>query len=93
MRKYEFAIQKTIKKNKMEILTPVVREKRRLLPPPWNRIVIVYGRAILMELDFEPELTYDQCLEHIEAYKNVLREQVATNIQAVEFHNLEEQSV
>ena len=88
---YEFAIKKDILNNGIEILTPVVRKKAKkwLYTNEWERITLIYGRYTLISIDWNPELTYEECLEHVKGYQEVLRQNIANNIQTVEFHNLE----
>lgn len=87
---YEFAVKKEILNNGRELFTPVVRKKKRWVSENWSRITCIYGKYSLVGIDWEPELTYDECVEHIEGYKEALKQQIAHNIQTVEFHNLEE---
>lgn len=101
MAKYEFAIKKDVLNSGKTIFTPVCREKRRtifglylmLVPLPWQRIVNIYDEYILMELDFNPELTYKECEEHIAGYQKVLLQKVENEVVTVEFHTLEEKEI
>lgn len=92
---YEFAIKKDILNSGKELFTPVVRQKQKkwwgkIYDNPWERIVCYMGVYFTLELPWFPELTYEQCLEHIKGYQEKLKQDVANDIQTVEFHNLEE---
>ena len=90
---YEFAIKKDILNSGKEILTPVCRNKSkfgRFFPNPWIRITIIYGHVVPMELDFNPDLSYEDCINHIKQYQQALQNKMENQIQTVEFHMLEE---
>ena len=96
---YEFAIQKKVLNNGKEILTPVVREKRKkwfIFPLPekqWDRIVCIYGKYLTLELIWEPELTFAQCQEHIDGYQAKLIGEKSNEVAMTEFQNLEEKII
>ncbi len=87
--KYEFAIKKDTLHSGKEIYTPVVRRKWGKISYGWQRIVCLYGKYTLLELDFEPELTYQQCEEHLKGYQSELLKKVEGTVREVEFHELE----
>lgn len=94
--KYEFAIKKNVLNSGKTIFTPVCRKKSRLgrlFSNPWQRITMIYDKFILMELDFEPELTYGECDEHIQGYQQVLSESVGNKTATIEYHALEEKEI
>lgn len=96
MAKFEFAIKKDVLNNGKIIYTPVCREKSklgRLFSGKWQRIVQIYERFFLMELDFIPELSYGECERHIQGYQEELMMQVQDQIATVEFHTLEEKEI
>jgi hypothetical protein len=89
---YEFAIKKEILNSGKEIFSPIVRKKTKkwLYSNNWERISCIYGKYTLIPLDWDPELSYEQCLEHIKGYQEKLKQDISREIQTVEFHNLEE---
>lgn len=95
---YEYAIQKEVLNSGKEIFTPVVRRKKRWkwgwlgYEEGWQRIVRQYDRWVLLELDWDPELTYEQCQEHIDGYHKTLIDSVANEVNKVELHKLEEKT-
>lgn len=93
--KYEFAIKKNVLNSGKIIFTPVCRKKSRLgiFSDPWQRITRIYDTCVLLELDFEPELTYAECEQHIAGYQYVLSKQVENETATVEFHTLEEKEI
>lgn len=90
---YEFAIKKDILKSGKEIFTPVTRKKTKLFSSNWQRITELYGVYMLLELDFTPELTYEQCKEHILKYQEAQIKKKEGNVEVVEFHDLEEKDL
>jgi hypothetical protein len=87
--KVEFAIKKEVLNDGTEQLTPVFRRKRLFIQDNWERIACIYGKFTLMELDFVPSLTYEDCVGHIQGYKEVLRTKVANQVATEELHLLE----
>lgn len=68
--KYEYAVRRTELNSGKIIYTPVCREKSKLIKNKWTRIVNIYDKYLIMELDWEPEgLTVIQCKEHILKHK------------------------
>src|SRR5688572_10488739 len=95
MAKYEFAIKKDVLNSGKVIHTPVCRKKSRLgkwNPNPWVRIVKIYDEYVLMDLHFIPDLSYEECKEHISGYQGKLLKSVENQVAEVEFHALEEKS-
>lgn len=94
-RTLEFAVRKHILKSGKVVHTPVARTKRISLwfPDVWTRITLVEGRYKLLDLDFEPDLTYEQCSEHIINYQNQLRRDRENEVETIEYHLLETQSI
>lgn len=88
---FEFAIRKEILKSGKVRYTPVVRRKRRFFQESWNRIVNLYGKYVLLELDFDPELTHEQCAEHLINYQRQLKEEQGHLVDIIEYDQLEEQ--
>lgn len=93
MRTYEFAIQKTELNNGKINYTPVTRIKSKFITNPWVRIACIYGIYLIMDLDFDPELTLQQCEEHIQGYKDSLQKARANQIKNIELTQLIEHSV
>lgn len=97
MAKFEFAIKKDVLNSGKVIFTPVCRQKGwagifglYLYNHPWIRITEIYGDYILMDLDWTPELTFEQCEKHIEGYQAKLDRSIENNLHYAEFQNLEE---
>lgn len=95
---YEFARQKVVLNNGQETYRPILRVKRTSMIPwffesPWERICCIYGEYITMDLPFEPILTLDECNEHIDAYKNILKQKVEKNVKEELIENIEEQII
>lgn len=91
---YEFAIKKDEQNNGKIIYTPVVRQKKnkwlRFIPVPennWNRITCIYGKYTLIPVDWEPELTFEECEAHIEGYKQTLIANKSEEIKASDLIN------
>jgi hypothetical protein len=97
MAKYEFAIKKDTLNSGKVVYTPVCRMKalfgNKFFPRKWERITRIYNDYILMDLDFIPDLSYQECEEHIHAYQNKLLKQRENDIAEVEFHTLEEAEI
>lgn len=96
MATYEFAVKKDILNSGKIIYSPVCRIKSkfgRILSNPWQRIVVLYGEYILMELDFIPELSHKECEDHIKAYQEILKQKVENQVATVEFNVLEEKQI
>lgn len=76
MPKYEFAIKIATLNSGKSVYTPVCREKPTtrisIGNKPWQRITKIYNEYKLLELDFDPKLTKEECEEHIEGFKNQL---------------------
>jgi hypothetical protein len=87
MATYEFAIKKHTLNSGKVVLIPVCRKKSKikLFPESWQRITMIYGKATVLDLNFDPELTYKDCEEHILAYKEVLSKQVEHHVAATEY--------
>ena len=95
---YEFAIKKDNLNSNKSIFTPVCRNKSKLeilniFPNPWNRITKIYNEYILMELDFTPDLSYEECEQHIKGYQEILLQNIENQIATVEFHAFEEKEI
>lgn len=73
---HEFAIKVNKLKSGKEVYIPVYRTKstfsKLFANNKWTRIVKLYNKYTLMELDFEPELTHEQCEEHIKGFAQAL---------------------
>lgn len=95
MAKYEFAIKKDVLNSGNIIYTPVCRRRPllniSLFSNPWSRIVNIYGNYLIMELDFIPDLSYEDCKEHISGFQEKLQRIVENEIAQVEFDTLEVQ--
>lgn len=87
----EFAIQKKTLNSGEVVHIPVCRRKSLipLLSVPWERICRVYDNYILLDLDFEPNLSYEECEEHIRCYKQKLLGLVENQVSEIEFSDLE----
>lgn len=95
MVKYEFAIKKDTLNSGKTLFTPVCRKKSRLgklniFPNPWERITRIYDEYLLMDLHFNPDLSYRECEEHIRGYQEKLLQEVSNQVADIEFHTLEE---
>lgn len=93
--KYEFAIKKDTLNNGSIIYTPVCRRsgilnKFTIFSSNWERIVKIYDHYCVMDLNFVPDLTYEECKDHIQGYQNHLQKLVENQIAEIEFHTLEE---
>lgn len=98
MTTYEFAIKKDILVSGKVIHTPVCRKKSKLgrfniFPNSWNRITKIEERYTLLDLDWNPELSYKECEERIHGYQQVLLKKTENEVSTVEFHVLEEQEI
>ena|SRR5688572_20999311 len=95
MAEYEFAIKKDVLNSGKTIHTPVCRKKSKLgrlniFPNPWERIVKLYDKYVLIELDWTPSLTYQECEEHIHGFQLSLTESINNQLHSVEFHALQD---
>lgn len=93
--KYEFAIKKDTLKSGKVILTPVCRVKSRIpwLQNPWIRIIDKYGRYFLEDLNFDPELSHEECQRHIQGFQNELAKAKEHQISHIELDILEEKTI
>lgn len=79
---YEFAVKtQTLASGKL-VLMPVCRIKSRfkISSNPWERIVKIYDKYMTMELHFEPELSLQDCHEHIKGFQDQLKEIISNKI-------------
>ena len=89
-KKYEFAIKKDTLRSGRVIFTPVCRRVSRYYPSPvWNRITKIYDRYVTLDLDFIPNLSFEECEQHIAGYKEELRKSIENEVEIVEYHKLE----
>ena len=92
---YEFAIRKIIQDDGREVLIPVVRQKRKrwlFIKMPeneWHRIVCLYGKYKTLELNWNPDLTFIQCQDHIRGYQ----EKLIAEKSNVELYELQEKVI
>lgn len=89
---YEFSIKMEVSVSGKQNFTPVCREKSifgKYLSSKWLRIVKIYNTYAIIEIDFEPELSFAECEEHIRGYKKQLEEQRSAEIAKVEFYSLQ----
>jgi hypothetical protein len=97
MPKYEFAIRKAVLSSGKTTYTPVCRKKTSitnlLIPNPWERIVKVYDDYILMDLPFTPNLTYQECEEHIIGYQNKLHSEKLEEEEDIQFEAVSEMEI
>ena len=99
MAKYEFAIKKDMLYSGKAIYTPVCRKESTFFGVPttwnnpWNRITKIYNVYTLLELDFVPELSYEECEEHIKAYQDFLIKQDSHEVMSIELHALETKNI
>lgn len=95
--KYEFAIRKQELGSGRVIFTPVCRKKPiskfLLINPPWERITQVYDKYLLMDVGFEPDLSYEECKEHIHGFQEQLKKSKENDVVCVEFDALEEKDL
>lgn len=87
-RMYKFVIRKIILNNGKELYTPMVCLRHGLLQNNWERITCIYNKYIIQELDFEPNLTYMECQQHIEGFKQQLVEANQSNVKHIEDVNI-----
>lgn len=87
----EFAIQKKTLNSGETVHIPVCRRKALipLLSVPWERITKVYDQYILLDIDFEPNLSLEECEEHIRCYKQKLLGLVENEVSEVIFQDHE----
>ena len=85
----EFAIKKETLINGTIVLTPVTRRKV-YFSTKWERIVKIEDRFCLQDLDWNPLLTYEECNERIDGYKEVLRRKIENTVKSVTYDTLEE---
>lgn len=91
--KHEFAVKKNTLHSGRVIFTPVYRTASRMntiMRTPWTRIIKIYDRFQLQDVDFEPNLTFDECEQHIAGYKAELEKLVEQKVTVTEFLKLEE---
>lgn len=88
--KYEFAIKRHVLKDETEILCPVVRVKRRFFKETWQRIVKIYDKYLIQELDWEPVLSLEDCKDHIDGYRLHLEKQGAKVTKAIIYDDIQE---
>ena len=95
--KYEFAIRKQELGSGKIIFTPVCRKKPisrfLLINPPWERITKIYDKYLLMDLHFDPDLSYQDCQEHIQGFQEQLERDKDNEVVYVEFDTLEEKNL
>lgn len=92
---YEFVSQQVTLNDGTVYWRPLVRRKQhglvaRLFENPWERITIVYGKCITMDLPFDPLLTAEESDAHIERYKKELKDKMSANIQSEVFSEIQE---
>lgn len=91
--KHEFAIKKQVLNSGRVVHTPVYRAnsfgRLRILQTPWTRITRQYDKFKLMDLDFDPDLTFEECEEHIEGFKEQLIKNKENQVKFVEYLKLE----
>lgn len=97
-KKYEFAVKREILNSGKIIHIPVCREKLLLgrfnfFTNTWSRIVKIYDEYTLTEIDWTPDLSYEECEEHIKGYQKALLKKLENNVQTTEFHVLEEKEI
>lgn len=85
----EFAIKKETLTDGTVILTPVTRVRSRLFPNKWERITKVEDKYILQDLDWNPVLTYEECNERIDYYKEFIRKKIQNTVKSVTYDTLE----
>lgn len=69
-KEFTFAVRTVVLNNGKTIFIPMVRSI--FAYRQWMRIVCIYDRFVLQDLDFDVNLTYNDCLAHIEGYKQQL---------------------
>lgn len=93
MASYEFAIKKDTLNSGKIIYTPICRKKtsiwKRFNHYPWERITKIYNEYILLDIQFTPDLSYEECEQHIQAYQSKLKQSVAHEVALEELHVLE----
>lgn len=90
---YEFATQELTLNCGKKILRPVTRLKRRWFPYRWERITCTYGRYEVRDLDWEPDLTAEECQAHIDGYKAVLVGRIANEVKSENLIRLHQQII
>lgn len=77
----QYAIKKDVLEDGTVILAPVTRNKG-YLSTRWERICKLEDRYCLQELDWNPNLTEEECNERIEGYRKYLKDLVANTVKS-----------
>ena len=88
--KHEFAIRQESLFNGEKNSIPLVRIKSIFSRGAWSRITSVEGRLIPQDIDWEVQLTFDQCKERIDNYKKQLLADNAKRIQKTEIIKIQQ---
>ena len=89
---YEFAIKKEVLNSGKTVYIPVCRIKSKftIFSNPWERITKIYKEFVVMDLHFIPDLTVEECKEHIAGYQAALNNAILDTVAKVEFEELED---
>lgn len=87
---YEYAIKHEVLNSGTEIFIPVVRPKQKVFKSSWSRITKVYDRYLIMDLDFNTNLTHEECEEHIAGHKEEVRVMNQNKIKKTSIIGIEE---
>jgi hypothetical protein len=82
--KHEFAIKQEILFNGEKNSIPLVRVKSTFTHSAWARITEVEGRLIPQDIDWQVNLSFDQCKQRIDDYKKQLLADNAKRVQKTE---------
>lgn len=92
--KYQFAVKKEVLNSGKELFTPCVRTVKKVffrnVYSNWDRVTKIYDRFTTLELDFYPELTFEECKDHLTEYKKVLQKNIENNLKEETYLDLEE---
>jgi len=73
LKKYKFCVRRTVSPDGTTVFLPMV--KRPGLFNGWLQIVVIYGKAYVMELPDTNHLSLTECHEHIRLLKEQLKEE------------------
>lgn len=88
----EFSIKVERLNSGKVIYTPIVRNTYTIFNYPirgdWERITAVEGRYMLINIDFNPNLTPEECQSRIDGYKKQLEREKQHQVKEVEFKQI-----
>lgn len=84
---FEFTIRcETLNSGEQKFI-PLMRPKTKFsyVGPSWTRIVKIYDRYIDLDISFEPNLTLEECEQHIEGFKEQYARDEMNKVKSVSF--------